>query len=181
MVFQDPYASLNPFHTVEHHIARPMKIHHPGMSNAEVHKRVIELLDRVRLTPGEDFASRLPGELSGGQRQLVAIARALAPEPSILIADEPVSALDVSIRLGVLNLLARLQREENLGVLYITHDMATARHFSDEIMVMRKGEIVEHGPADEVILHPKEEDTKTLIGAAPDPERRLKELEVARQ
>lgn len=179
MVFQDPYASLNPFHTVEHHIARPMKIHHPGMSNAEVHKRVIELLDRVRLTPGEDFASRLPGELSGGQRQRVAIARALAPEPSILIADESVSALDVSIRLGVLNLLARLQREENLGVLYITHDMATARHFSDEIMVMRKGELVEHGPADEVILHPKEEYTKTLIGAAPDPERRLKELAAA--
>ena len=176
MVFQDPYASLNPFHTVEHHIARPMKLHHPGMSNEEVHRRVIELLERVRLTPGEDFASRLPGELSGGQRQRVAIARALAPEPSMLIADEPVSALDVSIRLGVLNLLARLQREENLGVLYITHDMATARHFSDEIMVMRKGEIVERGPADDVILHPNNEYTRTLIGAAPDPERRLREL-----
>ena len=134
------------------------------------------LLERVRLTPGEDFASRLPGELSGGQRQRVAIARALAPEPSMLIADEPVSALDVSIRLGVLNLLARLQREENLGVLYITHDMATARHFSDEIMVMRKGEIVERGPADDVILHPNNEYTRTLIGAAPDPERRLREL-----
>ncbi|RSX58479.1 ABC transporter ATP-binding protein [Bifidobacterium samirii] len=176
MVFQDPYASLNPFHTVEHHIARPMKLHHPGMSDKEVHRRVVELLDRVRLTPGEEFAKRLPGELSGGQRQRVAIARALAPEPKILIADEPVSALDVSIRLGVLNLLARLQREENLGVLYITHDMATARHFSDEIMVMRKGEIVERGPADDVILHPQAEYTRTLIGAAPDPERRLREL-----
>ena len=130
--------------------------------------------------PGEDFAKRLPSELSGGQRQRVAIARALAPEPSILIADEPVSALDVSIRLGVLNLLARLQREENLGVLYITHDMATARHFSDEIMVMCRGEIVERGPADDVILNPKSDYTKTLIGAAPDPERRLKELAAAR-
>lgn len=176
MVFQDPYASLNPFHTVEHHIARPMKIHHPGMSNEEVHKRVLKLLERVRLTPAEDFAARLPGELSGGQRQRVAIARALAPEPSILIADEPVSALDVSIRLGVLNLLARLQREENLGVLYITHDMATARHFSDEIMVMCKGQIVEHGSSDDVILHPQNEYTKKLIAAAPDPDRRIAEL-----
>lgn len=181
MVFQDPYASLNPFHTVEHHIARPMKIFHPQMSSKEVHEKVIELLDRVRLTPGEDFAWRLPNELSGGQRQRVAIARALAPDPKILIADEPVSALDVSIRLGVLNLLARLQREEHLGVLYITHDMATARHFSDSIMVMKLGKIVEKGDSDEVILHPKNDYTKQLVSAAPDPERRMKELEEQRE
>ena len=113
---------------------------------------------------------RRPHELSGGQRQRVAIARALAPQPKILIADEPVSMLDVSLRLGVLNLLARIQQEEQLAMLYITHDLATARHFSDEIMVMYHGDIVEHGPSDEVILHPKNEYTKKLLGAAPDPD-----------
>jgi ABC-type oligopeptide transport system ATPase subunit len=174
MVFQDPYASLNPFHTVEHHIARPVRLHHPRLSGDEVRARVHELLERVRLTPA--IAGRRPHELSGGQRQRVAIARALAPEPGILIADEPVSMLDVSIRLGVLNLLATLQREEHLGVLYITHDLATARHFSDEILVMHRGEIVERGPADDVILRPRHDYTKTLAAAAPDPERRLREL-----
>jgi peptide/nickel transport system ATP-binding protein len=108
--------------------------------------------------------------LSGGQRQRVAIARALAPGARFIVADEPVSMLDVSIRLGVLNLLADLQREENLGVLYITHDLATARHFSDEIMVLYKGDVVERGPADEVILHPQHDYTRTLLAAAPDPD-----------
>jgi peptide/nickel transport system ATP-binding protein len=112
---------------------------------------------------------RRPHELSGGQRQRVAIARALAPGPSVLVADEPVSMLDVSVRLGVLNLLARLQQEEDLAMLYITHDLATARHFSDEIMVMLRGRVIEHGPADEVILSPREEFTRRLLAAAPEP------------
>ncbi|MDR2895972.1 MAG: ATP-binding cassette domain-containing protein [Propionibacteriaceae bacterium] len=177
MVFQDPFASLNPYHTIEHHLSRPIQLHFPALTAAQRHERVLSLLEKVRLTPGEDFAGRHPHELSGGQRQRIAIARALAPEPRILIADEPVSMLDVSIRLGVLNLLAGLQRSENLGVLYITHDLATARHFSDEIMVMYKGRIIEHGPADEVILHPREDYTKLLAQAAPNPERRLQQLE----
>ncbi|WP_432501920.1 ABC transporter ATP-binding protein [Kineococcus arenarius] len=176
MVFQDPFASLNPYHTVEHHLERPVRLHHPDLSGAQVRARVLELLERVRLTPAAEVARRRPHELSGGQRQRVAIARALAPGPGILVADEPVSMLDVSIRLGVLNLLAGLQREENLGVLYITHDLATARHFSDEVLVMFKGSIVERGPADEVILNPQHEYTRLLAEAAPNPERRLREL-----
>ncbi|MFB7251881.1 ATP-binding cassette domain-containing protein [Microbacterium sp. NPDC056234] len=170
MVFQDPFASLNPFHTIIHHLERPLRIHHPKLSRDEVRAKALDLLERVRLSPAESFADRRPHELSGGQRQRIAIARALAPGARFIVADEPVSMLDVSIRLGVLNLLADLQREENLGVLYITHDLATARHFSDEILVMYRGDIVERGPADEVILNPQHEYTKTLLNAAPDPE-----------
>ncbi|MCC2309834.1 ABC transporter ATP-binding protein [Cellulomonas chengniuliangii] len=176
MVFQDPFASLNPYHTIEHHLERPIRLHQRGLSADEVRAKVRSLLERVRLDSSDEFARRRPHELSGGQRQRVAIARALAPEPGILVADEPVSMLDVSIRLGVLNLLAGLQREENLGVLYITHDLATARHFSDEILVMYRGQIVERGPADDVILNPQHAYTRLLAEAAPDPERRLREL-----
>ena len=167
MVFQDPFASLNPYHTIAHHLERPLLIHHKTRGREQTRAKVEELLARVNLSP--DMADRRPHELSGGQRQRVAIARALAPGARYLIADEPVSMLDVSIRLSVLNLLARLQREENLGVLYITHDLATARHFSDEIMVMLKGNIVERGPSDEVILNPQHDYTRTLLDAAPDP------------
>ncbi len=168
MVFQDPFASLNPFHSIAHHLERPLTIHHPELSGAQVRRRAIELLERVRL--GEEVAQRRPHELSGGQRQRVAIARALAPGARFIVADEPVSMLDVSIRLGVLNLLADLQREDRLGVLYITHDLATARHFSDEILVMYHGDIVERGGADDVILHPRHDYTRTLLNAAPEPE-----------
>ncbi|OOB90163.1 ABC transporter ATP-binding protein [Rathayibacter sp. VKM Ac-2630] len=171
MVFQDPFASLNPFHSLEHHIARPLRIHHRTRTAAETHDRVLEMLRRVNLEPAEEFAPRRPHELSGGQRQRVAIARALAPGAQVVIADEPVSMLDVSIRLGVLNLLGRLQREDRLAVLYITHDLATARHFSDEILVLYRGRIVERGPADDVILNPQHDYTRLLALAAPDPER----------
>ncbi|GEK86199.1 ABC transporter ATP-binding protein [Microbacterium aerolatum] len=170
MVFQDPFASLNPYHTIAHHLERPVRLHHPDLKGDEVRGRVLELLERVRLSPAESFADRRPHELSGGQRQRVAIARALAPGARFIVADEPVSMLDVSIRLGVLNLLAHLQREDDLGVLYITHDLATARHFSDEIMVLYRGDVVERGPSDEIILNPQHEYTKRLLDAAPEPE-----------
>ncbi|SDR08979.1 peptide/nickel transport system ATP-binding protein [Curtobacterium sp. UNCCL20] len=169
MVFQDPFASLNPFHSIEHHIARPLQLHHRTHGAEETAARVRELLGRVNLD--EDFATRRPHELSGGQRQRVAIARALAPGAQVLVADEPVSMLDVSIRLSVLNLLGRLQREDRLAVLYITHDLATARHFSDEILVLYRGRVVERGPSDAVILDPQHDYTRLLAEAAPDPER----------
>ncbi|HEX6344189.1 ATP-binding cassette domain-containing protein [Umezawaea sp.] len=179
MVFQDPFASLNPFHTVEHHLARPLALHGRARGGAETAALVRELLERVALPP--EFASRRPHELSGGQRQRVAIARALAPGAEIVVADEPVSMLDVSIRLGVLTLLARLQREEDLAVLYITHDLATARHFSDEILVLYRGRVVERGPADQVILEPRHPYTKLLAAASPDPSARGREFSVGRE
>ncbi len=169
MVFQDPFASLNPYHSIRYHLERPLRLDNV-VPNDQVEDEVRRLLERVRLEP-DAVIDRRPHELSGGQRQRVAIARALAPRPSLLIADEPVSMLDVSIRLGVLNLLADLQREEGLGVLYITHDLATARHFSDEIMVLNQGRIVERGSADQVILDPQDPYTKQLLAASPDPEK----------
>ncbi|WP_144794383.1 ABC transporter ATP-binding protein [Microbacterium paludicola] len=169
MVFQDPFASLNPYHSIRYHLERPLRLD-DVVPKDETEAEVRRLLERVRLDP-DAVIDRRPHELSGGQRQRVAIARALASRPAILVADEPVSMLDVSIRLGVLNLLADLQREEGLGVLYITHDLATARHFSDEIIVLNQGRIVEHGTADDVILRPQNPYTQELRAASPDPER----------
>jgi ABC-type glutathione transport system ATPase component len=169
MVFQDPFASLNPYHSIRHHIERPLRLD-DVVPRSEVEAEVRRLLERVRLDP-DVVIDRRPHELSGGQRQRVAIARALASRPRLLVADEPVSMLDVSIRMGVLNLLADLQREEGLGVLYITHDLATARHFSDEIIVLNQGRIVESGTADDVILRPQNPYTQELRAASPDPER----------
>jgi peptide/nickel transport system ATP-binding protein len=169
LVFQDPFASLNPMHTVRHHLARPTLVLHPGHSRARLDEAVNELLRSVNLTPPEEIARKYPHELSGGQRQRVAIARALAAGPDVLLADEPVSMLDVSIRLEILNLLDGLKRDRNLAMLYVTHDLATARYFSAEIMVMYRGEIVERGPSDEVILRPAHPYTQLLAAAAPDP------------
>jgi peptide/nickel transport system ATP-binding protein len=178
MVFQDPFASLNPMHTVGHHLARPLLLHRRAQRGRDVQRKIEELLDRVSLRPAAEFARRRPHELSGGQRQRVAIARALAPGAEVVVADEPVSMLDVSIRLGVLNLLSRLRSEENLAVLYITHDLATARHFSDDIIVMYRGRIVERGPADQVILTPRHPYTRLLAASVPDPDARGREFEL---
>jgi len=169
LVFQDPFSSLNPMHTAGYHLARPIKMLHQGHTGARLDDEISSLLRSVNLTPPEEIARKHPHELSGGQRQRVAIARALASGPDVLLADEPVSMLDVSIQLEILNLLDRLKRERDLALLYVTHDLATARHFSSEIMVMYRGEIVESGPADDIILRPSHPYTQLLAAAAPRP------------
>jgi len=180
-VFQDPFASLNPMHTVERHLARPLARQRGIRGREQLRAAVHELLGQVNLTPAEDFAAKHPHELSGGQRQRVAIARALATEPRVLLADEPVSMLDVSIRLEILNLLDELVRRRNLALLYVTHDLATARHFSENIMVMYRGRVVESGPSDEVILNPAHPYTQMLATAAPDPAVPREQLAAARR
>jgi peptide/nickel transport system ATP-binding protein len=172
LVFQDPFASLNPMHTVRHHLARPLKRHRRAQGRKDLDAKVLELLESVNLTPADEIARKYPHELSGGQRQRVAIARALATQPRVLLADEPVSMLDVSIRLEILNLLDRLKRERDLALLYVTHDLATARHFAKDIMVLYRGEVVERGPSDSVILNPAHPYTRILADAAPDPQSR---------
>jgi peptide/nickel transport system ATP-binding protein len=171
MIFQDPFSSLNSVHTVRYHLSRPLRIYGHAHSAAEETRLVTSLLERVNLTPAEQYMSKYPHQLSGGQRQRVAIARALAAMPSVLLADEPVSMLDVSIRLDVLNLLIRLKEEEDLALLFITHDIASARYFAEETLVMYAGQLVEGGPSEEVIQRPKHPYTQLLLSAAPDPDR----------
>jgi len=169
MVFQDPFASLNPVHRVRHHLARPLEIHHIASGSVEV--AVADLLRRVALKPPDHFTQKFPYELSGGQRQRVAIARALAVRPKVLIADEPVSMLDVSIRLGVLNLLADLRDRDHLAILYVTHDIGSARYLADTILVMYAGQLVESASSVELTDHPAHPYTQLLLSAAPDPDR----------
>ena len=170
MVLQDPFASLNPVHDVRYHLTRPLKVHGPGPA-ASLDESLAALLERVALTPPERFLRKYPHELSGGQRQRVAIARALAVRPRVLLADEPVSMLDVSIRLGILNLLAGLRENEGMTILYITHDIASARYLADEIAVMYAGRLVESAPAISVTDRPAHPYTQLLLSAAPDPDR----------
>jgi peptide/nickel transport system ATP-binding protein len=170
LVFQDPFSSLNPVHTVRHHLERPVRLHQGRKSRAEVAREVTALLEQVRLIPADQFTGKYPHELSGGQRQRVSFARALAAKPSVLLADEPVSMLDVSIRLEMLSLLDDLRQRFQLALLYITHDIASARYFADEVLVMYAGEIVERGPAEELTQQPAHPYTQLLVASAPDPD-----------
>jgi peptide/nickel transport system ATP-binding protein len=168
MIFQDPFGSLNPVKTIRHHLERPLRIHRI-VPRAQVEERVHELLRTVGLVPPEHVAAKYPHELSGGQRQRVAIARALAVEPKVVLADEPTSMLDVSIRIGILNLMLKLKEERGLAILYVTHDLASARYVADDMLVMYAGQIVEQGPTEEVLQNPLHPYTRLLISAVPDP------------
>ena len=168
LVFQDPFASLNPAHTILHHLVRPLLLHGRA-TRTDARAKAIELLDQVGLRPGGDFVDRRPHELSGGQRQRVAIARALAPEPDILFADEPTSMLDVSIRMGVLQLLEDLRQQRGLAIVMITHDLAAARWLADRIAVLYGGRLMEEAPADDIAMRPAHPYTHLLVEAAPRP------------
>lgn len=167
MIFQDPFGSLNPTKTIRHHIARPIRIHHPGLSADEVEDKVIATLERVGLAPARQTADKYPYELSGGQRQRVAIARAIAVGAQFILADEPISMLDVSIRLGILNLMDDMKRD-GIGFMYITHDIATARYFAERTGVMYVGHLVEWGDSDSVTQNPQHPYTQLLISAVPE-------------
>ena len=172
MVFQDPFSSLNPAFTVNHHLSRPLQLHGQDRSKAERNDDIARLLESVGLDPALT-RQKFPHELSGGQRQRVNIARALAVSPSILVADEPTSMLDVSIRKDILELLARVKRENDLAMLYITHDIATAAHVAEEVVVMFAGQMVEWGDTNAVLAAPKHPYTQLLLSAVPDGGRRF--------
>ncbi len=174
LVYQDPYESLDPRFRARQTVAEPMLVHGIGSRRADRRGLVDELLERVGLTPPELYADRYPHEMSGGQRQRLAIAASLVLSPRLLVTDEPVSMLDVSVRAGVLELLDGLRRESAMAVLMITHDLSTAAHFADEIAVMYFGRIVERGPARELVRNPRHPYTKALLSVVParDPRRR---------
>jgi peptide/nickel transport system ATP-binding protein len=167
MIYQDPYESLDPRFRVETTVGEPMLVHGIGGSQAERRELIVAALERAGLSPAEAFLARYPHELSGGQRQRVAIAASLVLGPDLLLADEPVSMLDVSVRAGVLTLLDKLRRDGRMGILMITHDLSTAAHFADRIAVMYLGRIVEHGPARQVVRHPQHPYTKALLSVVP--------------
>jgi peptide/nickel transport system ATP-binding protein len=172
MIYQDPYESLDPRLRVQATVEEPMLVHGIGSSRAERRDLAIRALERAGLAPAEQFLARYPHELSGGQRQRVTIAAALVLGPALLLADEPVSMLDVSVRAGVLSLLDGLRRDGDMGVLMITHDLSTAAHFADRIAVMYLGRIVEQGPAKDVVRNPQHPYTKALLSVVPKPDPR---------
>ena len=169
MVFQDPYASINPAYRVSHGIMRAIELHRPDIHGPAREAEAIRVMEAVGLNPAETMLSKYPYELSGGQRQRVGFAQALALRPKLIVADEPVSMLDVSIRVGLLNLMAELRAREDVSILYITHDLASARYIADRLIVMYAGHIVEVGPAEQVMADPRHPYTQLLLSAVPDP------------
>ena len=168
MIHQDPYDSINPRMKIGDIVSEPLEIHEIGNSQDRL-KRVIEVLREVKLEPAEDIAKRFPHMLSGGQRQRVVLARALALKPKIILADEPVSMLDVSIRAEMLELMQYLRKKYNISFIYITHDLATARHFGQRIGILYKGKIVEMGAMEQILSRPKHPYTQALLDAISEP------------
>ncbi|WP_299013357.1 ABC transporter ATP-binding protein [uncultured Photobacterium sp.] len=168
MVFQDPFGSLNPTLTIEHHLTRPLMIHKQVKSKAELPKKLEDLMNLIEL-PLSDLA-KYPHQLSGGQRQRINLARAIAVGAEVILADEPTSMLDVSIRLGILNLMKEMKEKKGIGFLYITHDLATAHYIAEETAVMYRGRIVEWGDTRAILRNPTHPYTRLLISAVPDPD-----------
>jgi peptide/nickel transport system ATP-binding protein len=173
MVFQDPFSSINPVFRISHGVLRSLKLHRPELSAAERAEEARRVLEIVGLTPAAEVMSRFPHELSGGQRQRVGFAQALAMRPKLILADEPVSMLDVSIRIGLLNLMKQLRDEQGVSILYITHDIASARYVADRLIVMYAGQIAEQGPVEDVLASPRHPYTQLLVSAVPDPKAEL--------
>jgi peptide/nickel transport system ATP-binding protein len=169
MVFQDPFSSLNPVHTIGYALDRGLALHKPQLSRGAREAEAAQALEAVGLTPARQTMAKYPHEMSGGQRQRIGFAQALSYNPKLVLADEPVSMLDVSIRIGVLNLMARLCAEDGLSFLYITHDIASARYVSHRVVVMYAGRVAESGPTEEVLHHPVHPYTRLLLSAVPDP------------
>jgi peptide/nickel transport system ATP-binding protein len=176
MIFQDPFGSLNPVQTVGYHLSRPLAVH-KGLRGAEQQREIHNLLCTVGLEPVDEYVAKYPHELSGGQRQRVAIACALAVDPEVILADEPISMLDVSIRMGILNLMKRLKEEREIAYLYITHDLASARYIADETMVLYAGHMMEKAPSTELMDDPQHPYTRLLISAAPNPAQEKQRVE----
>ena len=171
MVFQDPFSSLNPVFRVSHGVMRCLRLHRPELSERQRRDEAARVFEVVGL--GAEMLQRFAYELSGGQRQRVGFAQALVTRPKLILADEPVSMLDVSIRIGLLNLMAKLRDEEGVSILYITHDIASARYVADRLIVMYAGQIAESGPIEDVLASPKHPYTQLLLSAVPDPRARL--------
>ncbi len=169
MVFQDPFSSLNPALRAAHGLIRTLKLHRQDLSAQQRRQEALRALEAVGLSPAADILQRYPHELSGGQRQRLGFAQALAPRPKLILADEPVSMLDVSIRIGLLNLMAGLRDSEGVSFLYITHDIASARYVADRLIVMYAGQIAESGPVEDVLARPRHPYTQLLLSAVPDP------------